>query len=66
MWDSEIEETYQDAVNSEIMPQSKLIDLPFDFHVIQDASKKSYTSGEIKDFSAYFNSQIPENKGYAS
>ena len=44
------------------MPQSKLIDLPFDFHVIQDASKKSYTSGEIKDFSAYFNSRFQKIK----
>ena len=59
---SEIEETYQDAVNGEIMPQSKLMDLPFDFHVIQDASKKSYTSGEIKDFSAYFNSRFQKIK----
>lgn len=59
---SEIDETYQEAVNSEIMPQSKLMDLPFDFHVIQDASKKSYTSGEIKDFSAYFNSRFQKIK----
>lgn len=36
-------------------PQSKLMDFPFDFHVLKDASKKSYTSGDIKDFSAYFN-----------
>jgi len=43
-------------------PQSKLMDLPFDFHVIQDASKKSYTNGEIKDFSSYFNSRFQKIK----
>ncbi|HML05171.1 MAG TPA: DNA-directed DNA polymerase II small subunit [Methanobacterium sp.] len=35
---------------------------PFDFHVIQDTSKKSYTSGEIKDFTTYFNSRFSKIK----
>ena len=59
---SEIEEPHQQAVDIEMMPQSKLIDLPYDFQVIQDASKKSYTNGEIKDFSAYFNSRFQKIK----
>lgn len=33
---------------------------PFDFHVIQDTTKKSYTSGEIKDFITYFNSRYKQ------
>jgi DNA polymerase II small subunit len=35
---------------------------PFDFHIIQDTSKKSYTSGEIKDFTAYFKSRYHKLK----
>lgn len=35
---------------------------PFDFHVVQDTSKKSYTNGEIKDFSTYFNSRYHKLK----
>lgn len=35
---------------------------PFDFHIIQDTSKKSYTSGEIKDFTTYFNSRYNKLK----
>ncbi len=42
--------------------QSKLFDVPFDFQVIQDASKKSYTNGEIKDFTSYFNSRFQKIK----
>ncbi len=37
---------------------------PFDFHVIQDTSKKSYTSGEIKDFSSYFKSRFEKLSGF--
>ncbi|MGB9977704.1 DNA-directed DNA polymerase II small subunit [Methanobacterium sp.] len=33
---------------------------PFDFHVIQDTTKKSYTSGEVKDFITYFNSRYKQ------
>ncbi|WP_414469974.1 DNA-directed DNA polymerase II small subunit [Methanobacterium sp. ACI-7] len=39
---------------------------PFDFHVIQDTSKKSYTSGEIKDFTTYFNSRYNKLKNVLS
>ncbi|MGB9936287.1 MAG: DNA-directed DNA polymerase II small subunit [Methanobacterium sp.] len=39
---------------------------PFDFHVIQDTSKKSYTSGEIKDFTTYFNSRYNKLKNILS
>lgn len=44
-------------------PQSKLMDFPFDFHVLKDASKKSYTNGDIKDFSAYFNDRYQKLRG---
>lgn len=44
------------------VPQSNLVNFQHDFQVIQDASKKSYTSGEIKDFSAYFNSRFQKLK----
>ena len=33
---------------------------PFDFHIIQDTTKKSYTSGEVKDFITYFNSRYEQ------
>ncbi len=33
---------------------------PFDFHVLQDTTKKSYTSGEVKDFITYFNSRYDQ------
>jgi DNA polymerase II small subunit len=39
---------------TEAIEQSKLLPQDFDFQIIQDASKKSYTNGEIKDFSSYF------------
>jgi DNA polymerase II small subunit len=35
---------------------------PFNFEVIKDASRKSYTNGEIKDLSAYFNSRYHKLK----
>ena len=60
--DSGMQEVGHDAINAANIPQSKLMDSQFDFHVIQDASKKSYTSGEIKDFSAYFNSRFQKIK----
>src|ERR1035438_8951669 len=43
-----IDEGY-DTIDSVKISQSKLIDVPFNFQVLQDASKKSYTNGEIKD-----------------
>ncbi|MGZ7134742.1 MAG: DNA-directed DNA polymerase II small subunit [Methanobacterium sp.] len=44
-------------------PQSKFhTGRPFDFEIIQDTSKKSYTNGEIKDFSTYFNSRYHKLK----
>lgn len=52
-------ETHNEAVKT---PQSKLMDIPLDFHVLKDASKKSYTNGEIKDFTAYFNSRFQKLK----
>ncbi len=43
--------------------QNKLIDeSPFNFQVLRDASRKSYTNGEIKDFSAYFSSRYHKLK----
>lgn len=48
-------------------PQSKFqTGMPFDFHVIQDTTKKSYTSGEIKDFTTYFNSRYNKLKDILS
>ena len=45
------------------LPQSKPIkDSPFDFKVLKDASRKSYTNGEIRDFSAYFGSRYHKLK----
>lgn len=34
--------------------QSKLLPHDFDFEILRDASRKSYTNGEIKDLSSYF------------
>ncbi len=51
--------TALDTVN---ISQSKLVDIPFNFEVLQDASKKSYTNGEIKDFTSYFNSRFQKLK----
>ena len=55
--------TALDTVN---ISQSKLVDIPFNFEVLQDASKKSYTNGEIKDFTSYFNSRFQKLKALAS
>ena len=56
-----IDEEYDtsDGVN---VSQSKLIDTQFNFQILQDASKKSYTNGEIKDFTSYFNSRFQKLK----
>ncbi len=44
-------------------PQSKFqTGREFDFEIIQDTSKKSYTNGEIKDFYTYFNSRFQKLK----
>ena len=59
---SEIDNKEYDPIDSLNVSQSKLIDVPYDFHVLQDASKKSYTNGEIKDFSSYFNSRFQKLK----
>ena len=45
------------TVTTDEMAQSKLLPQEFDFQIIQDASRKSYTNGEIKDLSSYFKSR---------
>ena len=60
--DMETETILQNPITSVKMPQSKLLDVPLDFHVIQDTSNKSYTNGEVKDFTAYFNSRFKKIK----
>ena len=37
--------------------QMKLVPQDFDFQILKDASRKSYTNGEIKDLSSYFKSR---------
>ena len=59
---SDLETSYETQNETVKMPQSKLMDIPLDFHVLKDASKKSYTNGEIKDFTAYFNSRFQKLK----
>jgi len=50
-----VDEFLEDKVElREPIIQSKLLPQEFDFQIIHDASKKSYTNGEIKDFSSYF------------
>ena len=56
-----IDEGYDSPDNGNIS-QSKLLDIPFNFEILQDASKKSYTNGEIKDFTSYFNSRFQKLK----
>ena len=60
--DMETETILQNPINSVKMPQSKLFNVPLDFQVIQDTTKKSYTNGEVKDFTAYFNSRFQKIK----
>ncbi len=57
---SNIENNVQKDISQ---PQSKLVSsLPFDFQILKDTSRKSYTNGEIKDFSAYFGSRYHKLK----
>lgn len=65
--DTVSEDKISDSINGDELnlkpSQSKFTTgRPFDFHIIQDTSKKSYTSGEIKDFSAYFKSRYHKLK----
>ena len=41
------EGSWRKVENSNVS-QSKLVDVPFEFQVLQDSSKKSYTNGELK------------------
>ena len=63
----ESDETYPNIANigpkNNSLTQNKLVSsLPFDFQILRDASKKSFTNGEIKDFSAYFGSRFHKLK----
>lgn len=49
------DEINQEAFKDDTVFQPK--NFIFDFQIIRDASRKSYTSGDIKDFSAYFGSR---------
>lgn len=42
--------------------QSKLLPQKFDFEILKDASRKSYTNGEIKDLSSYFKNRYHKLK----
>lgn len=44
------------------LPQSSLGDGSFNVEVIKDSSRKSYTNGEIKDFTSYFGSRFHKLK----
>lgn len=44
-------------VKKDKITQMKLIPRDFDFQILKDASRKSYTNGEIKDLSSYFKSR---------
>lgn len=58
-----IESLTQDNIQNKPQ-QSKLISsYPFDYQILKDTSKKSYTNGSIKDFSAYFMSRYQKLKG---
>jgi DNA polymerase II small subunit len=48
---SQPESRIDDASQSKLMPQD------FNFQILRDASKKSYTNGEIKDFNSYFSNR---------
>lgn len=61
-YDSEMVKNEEDE-EYDLPSQSMLIKpRPFDFQVLKDASKKSYTNGEIKDFSSYFSSRYHKLK----
>ena len=49
-------------VKTDKIAQMKLVPQDFDFHIIKDASRKSYTNGEIKDLSSYFKSRYHKLK----
>jgi len=51
-----------DNVSGSVQQSKPINDGPFNFEVIKDASRKSYTNGEIKDFSAYFGSRYHKLK----
>ncbi|MBM4241825.1 MAG: DNA-directed DNA polymerase II small subunit [Euryarchaeota archaeon] len=61
-------EPYMMSKNSveDLVEKESITDDRFNFQVIQDTSKKSYTCGEIKDFTAYFNSRYLKLKGFLS
>jgi DNA polymerase II small subunit len=42
--------------------QTKLLPRDFDFQILKDASKKSYTNGEIRDLSSYFGNRYHKLK----
>jgi DNA polymerase II small subunit len=44
------------------LSQSKLLPQEYDFQILKDASRKSYTNGDIKDLSSYFNSRYNKLK----
>lgn len=44
-------------VKNDKMAQMKLVPQDFDFHILKDTSRKSYTNGEIRDLSSYFKSR---------
>jgi DNA polymerase II small subunit len=44
-------------VKNDKIPQMKLVPQDFDFQILKDASRKSYTNGEIRDLSSYFKSR---------
>lgn len=51
--DDYLEKSNTERIHQEIT-QSKLFPQKFDFEILKDASRKSYTNGEIKDLSSYF------------
>ena len=59
----ETDDFTSDVTSPISIPQSKLINEgPFNVEVIKDASRKSYTNGEIKDLSAYFGNRYHKLK----
>ncbi len=61
--ENDLHKIEKNVIKNKSVPQSKLVSsLPFDFQILRDASRKSYTNGEIKDFSAYFGSRYHKLK----
>jgi DNA polymerase II small subunit len=52
---------FQNQKSSQLS-QSKLLPQEYDFQILKDASRKSYTNGDIKDLSSYFNSRYNKLK----